>query len=210
MKHFKIQADEKPLSNLSILDVGCGGGIASIPISKLGAKVVGIDPSLRAINAAKNKAQELNLENVNFFHVDVEFFDRFGAENFESEQGLPLLNKQFDVVLCLDVVEHVENLTNLVACIAKWLKPGGAVIVSTINKTFYAFAQAIIAAEYLLRMLPVGTHEYHKFVKPSMLQKSFSKHSISIQKLKGFHLSILKNEWEFTDNIEVNYMALLS
>jgi 2-polyprenyl-6-hydroxyphenyl methylase/3-demethylubiquinone-9 3-methyltransferase len=184
------------VSGLKILDIGCGGGLATIPMARLGAEVTGIDPSQQAIIAASNKATELGLNNVRHICAMPELF-------MEPERS-------FDAILCLDVVEHVENLEIFAACVAKFLKPDGAVIISTINKTPKSFLQAIVAAEYILKMLPKGTHSYDKFVKPSSLQQEFSKHNISIKKLTGIGLSIIKQKWEFVDQIDVNYLAYLA
>jgi 2-polyprenyl-6-hydroxyphenyl methylase/3-demethylubiquinone-9 3-methyltransferase len=184
------------VSGLKILDIGCGGGLATIPMAKLGAEVTGIDPSSQAVIAANNKATELGLSNASHICTMPEFFT-------EPERS-------FDAILCLDVVEHVENLEIFAGCVAKFLKPDGAVIISTINKTPKSFLQAIVAAEYILKMLPKGTHSYDKFVKPSNLQQEFSKHNISIKKLTGIGLSIMKQKWEFVNQIDVNYLAYLA
>jgi 2-polyprenyl-6-hydroxyphenyl methylase/3-demethylubiquinone-9 3-methyltransferase len=189
--HFKLAS----FNGLKILDIGCGGGLATIPMARLGAEVIGIDPSSQAIVAANNKAEQLGLMNVT--HVNCL------AEAFEAES-------EFDVVLCLDVAEHVDSLEILAQHIAKFLKPNGAVIISTINKTTKAFLQAIVMAEYILRMLPRDTHQYNKFIKPSELHKEFYKYDISIKKIVGIELSVLNNKWQFTDKIDVNYLAYLS
>jgi 2-polyprenyl-6-hydroxyphenyl methylase/3-demethylubiquinone-9 3-methyltransferase len=192
-KHFS--ADINIFKKLKVLDVGCGGGLASIPIARLGAEVTGIDPSRNAISAASEKANSLGLDNANFVNTL--------PENFATET-------KYDVVMCLDVVEHVEDLGSLAKVIANLLAPGGAVIISTINKTPKSFLHAIVAAEYVLRMLPKGTHTYDKFIKPSQLQNEFNSYNIEIKELKGIELSILKQQWQFTKDISVNYLACLA
>lgn len=195
LEHFKLKDGQNVFQSLSVLDVGCGGGLASIPMARLGAKVTGIDPSEKAILAAKNKSKGLGLDNVKFIHAL--------PENFVTSQ-------KFDVILCLDVVEHVENIEIFLEVVANLLAPGGAIIVSSINKTPKAFLHAILAAEYVLRMLPRGTHTYDKFIRPSQLQNALGKYGIKIGKLKGIELSLLRQKWQFTSDISVNYLAYLA
>jgi 2-polyprenyl-6-hydroxyphenyl methylase/3-demethylubiquinone-9 3-methyltransferase len=192
-KHFN--SDISIFKKLKIIDIGCGGGLASTAIARLGAEVTGIDPSYNAILAAQQKAESLGLDNISYVNAL--------PENFFTKT-------KYDVVMCLDVVEHVTDLASLVEVAANLLAPGGAVIISTINKTPKSFLHAIVAAEYVLRMLPKGTHIYDKFIRPSQLQNEFSKHNIIIKKLRGIELSILKQQWQFSKDISVNYLAYLA
>jgi 2-polyprenyl-6-hydroxyphenyl methylase/3-demethylubiquinone-9 3-methyltransferase len=195
-QHYNINpglASNNLFAGLSVLDVGCGGGIASIPMARLGASVVGIDPSPAAIDAATQRASAMNLSNVD--HICT------FPEGFNSDI-------KFDVILCLDMLEHAENLEQLVEKIVSLLKSDGAIIISTINKTFKAFAAAIVAAEYILGMLPKGTHHYAKLLKPSDLQKLFSSHSFSIKNLQGIAPNIL-GTWQFCQNLDINYLAYI-
>jgi len=193
-KHFLPAPDENAFHKLKVLDIGCGGGLASIPMARLGAEVTGIDPSKKAIASAKKKAKSLGLKNVNYINVM--------PEEFKPEHT-------FDLILCLDVVEHIDDLEGLAQTMVNLLTPGGAIVISSINKTAKSFLFAIIAAEYLLNMVPQGTHTYGKFVRPSDLENAFKKNNMRIKKLQGISLSIFKQKWQFTDDISVNYLAYL-
>lgn len=203
-RHFKILANQTaPLTGLSVLDIGCGGGLASIPMARLGASVTGIDPSINAVASANLKAAGSSLPNVE--HVCLRLEDAESSDEFRNK-----FKGKFDVVLCLDVLEHASDLSLTIDCIAKFLKPSGAVIISTINKTPKAFFQAIIMAEYVLQMLPRATHDYAKLLTPSVLQNEFSKHGLSIKQLSGITFSLLKQEWRLSKNTSVNYLAYIN
>jgi 2-polyprenyl-6-hydroxyphenyl methylase/3-demethylubiquinone-9 3-methyltransferase len=203
-RHFKITANQNaPLTGLRVLDIGCGGGLASIPMARLGASVTGIDPSINAVASANLKAASLGLPNVE--HVCLRLEDFQASDEFKNK-----FKGKFDVVLCLDVLEHASDLSFTIDCIAKFLKPSGAVIISTINKTPKAFFQAIIMAEYVLQMLPRATHDYAKLIKPSVLQNEFSKHGLSIKQMGGITFSLLKQQWELSKSISINYLAYIN
>jgi 2-polyprenyl-6-hydroxyphenyl methylase/3-demethylubiquinone-9 3-methyltransferase len=193
--HFKIKASDLPLAGLSVLDIGCGGGLATVSMARLGSMATGIDPSIKAVDNANAKATSLKLTNIEYICTTLEDFKTID---------------KFDVVLCLDVLEHVSDLGATVSTIARSLKPGGAVIISTINKTFQAFLQAIVAAEYILQMLPRATHHYAKFVKPSVLQNEFSKYDLSIKYISGITFLPLRQKWLLSKNSNVNYLAYIS
>ena len=195
INHFDLIDDRRlPLSNLKILDVGCGGGLATIPLAKMGAIVTGIDPSPKAINAANKRAEQLGLKNIK--HICTM------PEDFTLEQ-------QFDVVVCLDVLEHSLNLAESCALLAKFSQSSGAVFISTINKTIKALLLGIITAEYLLKMLPKGTHNYNKLIDPARLERDFSTYGFSIKALEGINFSILKATWLSNADISINYLAYL-
>jgi 2-polyprenyl-6-hydroxyphenyl methylase/3-demethylubiquinone-9 3-methyltransferase len=189
--HFTLT--EKGFSDLAVLDLCCGGGLASIPLAKLGCKVSGVDASSLAIEAATRKAAQEK--------VDAQFFCST-AQSFVCEQ-------KFDVILCLDAVEHLDSLDNLAGKIASLLAPNGVVIISTINKTPKAFLLAIAMAEYALRLLPKGTHSYSKFVSPAMLQHAFLRYGLSIAKISGIGLNLAGWQWSLSNKLDVNYIACL-
>ncbi len=182
----------KPLQGLKILDVGCGGGLATIALNQLGASVIGIDPGKSAILAANNKARDLGLQDIE--HICIM------PEDFKSSE-------LFDVVVCLDVIEHVQSIEQTCAVLRNMVKLDGAIIISTINRNLKSLMLGIVAAEYLLRMLPVGTHAYEKFVKPSQLQNILINSGFKIKKLQGIGLKLPYFEWGFIDDISVNYLA---
>jgi len=189
--HFGVNS----VSGLKVLDIGCGGGLVSIPMARLGADITGIDSSFQAIDKASFKATRENLVNT---HYICTLF-----EEFETPE-------KFDVVLCMDAAEHVDSLTDLVSMMVRCLKPNGLIIISSINKTFKSLVQAIIMAEYVLRLLPRGTHEYQKLVRPYDLELEFNKHAFGIKQMKGIKYSILSRSWELSSDTDVNYMVAIA
>ena len=175
------------ITELKILDIGCGGGIVSVPLVRLGAKVTGVDLGAENIVAAKEYAASKKLE-IEYLNVDIS-----------------TLKTQYDVVLCLEVVEHVGNLEEFMHNISKLLKPNGIVILSTINRTIKGFALAIVAAEYVLRWVPKGTHSFDKFVKPSELTNMLEKNNINVSDITGMCYNIFNKGWSLSGDIEVNY-----
>ena len=156
---FKLKKSEKPLNKIKILDIGCGGGLLSEPMSRLGADVVGIDASQKNINVAKLHAKKNNL--------DIKYLC-ISPENFQ-------INKKFDVILNMEIIEHVDNVDFFLKSCSNLLKKDGIMFVATLNKTLKSYIFAIIGAEYIMRWLPIGTHSWEKFVKPQDLIKSFKK-----------------------------------
>lgn len=175
--------------HLKLLDIGCGGGLVSIPLAKLGASVTGIDASQKNIDAAKNQALIENL--------DVTFM----CDTAENHKNL------YDVILCLEIIEHVQNPEEFIISVSKLLKPGGMLIISTINRTYKAYAIAIGCAEYILNWVPKGTHEFSKFVKPSELSRYLSKSGMKINELKGMNYNIFNRRFELTSKVDINYFA---
>ena len=153
IEHFNLKKNNKPLKNLQLLDIGCGGGFLSEPMSRLGANVVGIDASLKNIKVAKHHLKKSKL-NIKYFNCS--------PENLKT-------SKKFDVILNMEIVEHVENVDIFIKQSSKFLKKNGIMFVATLNQTLKSYLFAIVGAEYVLRWLPIGTHEWDKFVKPKTL-----------------------------------------
>jgi 2-polyprenyl-6-hydroxyphenyl methylase/3-demethylubiquinone-9 3-methyltransferase len=193
--HFGL--DEKlahPLKDLRILDIGCGGGLLCEPMARLGATVVGVDASEKNISTAAVHAQEQGLT------ID------YRATTAES---LLADGETFDVVLNMEVVEHVADVDSFVADCAAMVKPGGVMFIATINRTAKAFFMAIIGAERLLRWLPVGTHQYDKLVKPEELANALEPTGMAIVDRAGVAFNPLEDRWKRVPNdLDVNYMVL--
>ncbi len=188
---LKLKNKKKPLEKVRILDVGCGGGLLSEPMSRLGADVVGIDASKKNIEVAKLHANKNNL--------DIEYLCT-SPENLK-------IDKKFDVILNMEIVEHVEDVDFFLESCSKLLKTNGVMFVATLNKTLKSYLFAIIGAEYILRWLPIGTHEWEKFVKPEDLIEILSKYNLNLDDLSGLKFNPLKNSWNFSPDKSVNYIA---
>ena len=191
IENFRLPNKKKPLEKIKILDIGCGGGLLSEPMSRLGAEVVGIDASNQNINVAKIHAKKEGLK-INYICSS--------PEKFKYKHN-------FDVILNMEIVEHVDDINLFLKSSSKLLKKNGLMFVSTINKTLKSYLFAIIGAEYIMRWLPVGTHEWDKFVKPEDLISIQSKHGLELKKLDGMKLNLLKNEWNTSSDKSVNYIA---
>ena len=191
MSHFNINSKSKPLKNIELLDIGCGGGLLSEPMSRLGANVTGIDPSKKNIDIAIHHAKKNNLK-INYLCSSPEKIN---------------LKKKFDVILNMEIVEHVEDLDLFLKKSSLLLKKNGLMFVATINKTLKSYVFAIVGAEYVLRWLPIGTHEWEKFVKPEDLKKILMKYDLSLSKLEGMNFNIIKDEWNISRDLSVNYIA---
>lgn len=192
--HFGLTSDgANPLAGLSVLDVGCGGGLISEPLARLGAKVTAIDASHRNIEIARAHAQGSDLS------ID---YRAVAAEDL-AEAG-----ETFDLVISLEVVEHVADLDAFLATCAALVRPGGALALATINRTAKAYALAIVGAEYLLRWLPRGTHNWRKFVRPSELARGLRPAGLDITALTGLAYNPLSDRWRLDRrDLDVNYMA---
>jgi 2-polyprenyl-6-hydroxyphenyl methylase / 3-demethylubiquinone-9 3-methyltransferase len=193
-QHFSL-SNQNSFDKLCILDVGCGGGLISTPLAQMGANVMAIDASANNIKAAKLHARAQNL-NIDYKNATVE--------------ELLLVPKKFDVVVCLEVIEHVANITDFIANLTSLLKPGGMMVLSTINRNIKSYLLAIIAAEYVLRWVPKHTHDHSKFLKPSELSSLLAKSNLRFQELKGLTFDIYSRTWKLSDNIDVNYMAYIT
>jgi len=179
------------LKKLRILDIGCGGGILSEPLARLGADVVGADPSTENIAAAKAHAAESRLE------IDY---------RATTAEALADSGERFDLVLAMEVVEHVADVTLFVSRCAEMVKPRGLMIAATINRTLKSFALAIVGAEYVLRWLPPGTHQWEKFVTPNELEIALEKSGLRAIDDRGVIYNLLADRWQLSTDTDVNYM----
>ena len=191
INNFKLKNKLRPLSGINILDIGCGGGLLSEPMSRMGANVTGIDASDKNIKIAKLHSKKNKLK-INYL--------------CSSPEKLKI-TKKFDVILNMEIVEHVEDTDFFLKSCSKLLKKNGLMFVATINKTLKSYIFAIVGAEYVLRWLPIGTHEWEKFVKPEDLKKILMKYDLSLNKLEGMNFNIIKDEWSISRDLSVNYIA---
>ncbi|AXV16450.1 bifunctional 3-demethylubiquinol 3-O-methyltransferase/2-polyprenyl-6-hydroxyphenol methylase [Neorhizobium sp. SOG26] len=182
-----------PLSGLRVLDIGCGGGLLSEPVARMGATVVGADPSEKNIGIASTHAAETGTS-VDYRAVTAEQL----AEAGES----------FDIVLNMEVVEHVADVDFFISTCAKMVRPGGLMFIATINRTFKAGALAIFAAENVLRWLPKGTHQYEKLVRPEELEKPLNTSGMHVIHRTGVFYNLLQDRWNLSSDMDVNYMLL--
>ena len=189
--NFKLKNETKSLRGISILDVGCGGGLLSEPMQRLGANVTGIDASIKNIKIAKLHAKKNKL-NINYLCASPEKLK---------------IKKKFDVILNMEIIEHVDDVQVFLNSCSKLLKKNGLMFVATINKTLKSYLFAIVGAEYVLRWLPIGTHEWEKFVKPEDLKNILKNNNLILKKLDGMHFNIIKDEWNISEDTSINYIA---
>jgi 2-polyprenyl-6-hydroxyphenyl methylase/3-demethylubiquinone-9 3-methyltransferase len=183
----------RPLEDLDLLDLGCGGGLVAEPMARLGARVVAIDAAQENIAIAARHASEMGLA------IDY---------RCTSAEELAATKARFDIVLALEIVEHVADLTAFLDASAALVKPGGLMVVSTLNRTVKAYALAVIGAEYLLRWVPTGTHDWRKFVRPHELARGLRRSGMNLSDLTGVAYDPLRDHWHVARDIDVNYMAL--
>ena len=188
---FKIKNKKKPLEKTKILDIGCGGGLLSEPMCRLGANVTGIDASQKNISIAKIHAKKGNL-NINYICTS--------PEKMKS-------NEKFDVILNMEIIEHVEDINFFLEACSKLLKKNGIMFVATLNKTLKSYVFAIVGAEYIMRWLPIGTHEWDRFVKPEELINISHKKKLKLKKLDGMKFNLLTNKWKISSDKSINYIA---
>ena len=190
-KHFKISEDKNDfLKGFSILDIGCGGGLISEPMARLGAEVTGIDASKKNINIADLHSKKSGLK-INYINTS--------PENLKNKD-------KFDIILNLEIVEHVDNLNLYIKSCNKLLKNNGIMFTATLNRTFISYIKAIIGAEYILRWLPIGTHDWNKFLKPEELVSNLSKEKFSTLDIAGLSFNPFLNKWKKTKDLSVNYI----
>ncbi len=191
IKTFKLENKKTPLKDLKILDIGCGGGLLSEPMCRLGAKVTGIDASDKNIKVAKLHSKKNNLK-IDYFCSSPEKFK---------------IKDKFDVILNMEIVEHVEDVSLFLKSCTELLKKNGIMFVATLNKTLKSYIFAIVGAEYILRWLPIGTHEWEKFVKPDKLTSILEKNKLKLDRIDGMNFNVLTNEWSVGKDKSVNYIA---
>ena len=193
--HFNLEYQkENFLKGLKILDIGCGGGLISEPMARQGGLVTGIDASEKNIKVAGLHAKQSNLK-INYLNKSPETMEE--TENF-------------DIILNLEIVEHVENVDLYIKSCQKLLKKNGLMFTATLNRTFTSYVKAIIGAEYILRWLPIGTHDWNKFIKPEELEKMLTSQSFKTVDIKGLQFNPISKKWKRSDNLSVNYIICSS
>ncbi|PIR37669.1 MAG: bifunctional 3-demethylubiquinol 3-O-methyltransferase/2-polyprenyl-6-hydroxyphenol methylase [Alphaproteobacteria bacterium CG11_big_fil_rev_8_21_14_0_20_39_49] len=189
LSHF----DKEGFKGLKFLDIGCGGGLLSEPMARLGADVTSIDASEKNIKIASLHAEQSGLK------ID---YQCTSAEELAKKGG------KFDVVLNMEVIEHVANIGSFVQASADLLKPEGLMFIATLNRTLKSYALAIVGAEYILRWLPKGTHDWKKFLKPSEVEELASENGLKLKEIQGVSYNPLIDKWKLSDDVDVNYMML--
>ena len=190
-KHFNTKKDKSDsLEGLTILDIGCGGGLISEPMARLGAEVTGIDASEKNINVAKLHSEKSGLK-IKYFNTSPENLDK---------------SKKFDIILNLEIIEHVDNVNLYISSCSKLLKKNGLMFTATLNRSFSSYIKAIIGAEYILRWLPIGTHDWNKFIKPEELEKYLSQEKFTTLDIKGLEFNPFFNKWKKSNDLSVNYI----
>ena len=188
-QHFNID-NNNFLQKLNILDIGCGGGLISEPMARLGAKVTGIDASEKNIKIAKLHANKSKL-NIRYLTSSPEQLNEF---------------ERFDIILNLEIIEHVEDVSLYIDSCYKLLKKNGIMFTATLNRTFTSYIKAIIGAEYILRWLPIGTHDWNKFIKPQELEELLLSKNFKTTDIKGLEYNPITKKWKKSNNLKVNYI----
>ena len=191
IKEFQLKNKKNPLSGINVLDIGCGGGLLSEPMCRLGANVTAIDASNKNITVANLHAKKNNLK-INYI--------------CSSPEKLKT-TKKFDVILNMEIVEHVEDVDFFLKSCANLLKKNGLMFVATINKTLKSYIFAIIGAEYVLRWLPIGTHDWNKFLSPKELEEISNKKGFNKDQTIGVNFNLLFNKWSTSNDASVNYIS---
>ncbi len=182
---------QKPLRKINILDIGCGGGLLCEPLKRLGATITGIDASKNNIKVAKLHAKEMNL-NINYIHC--------------SPENLKLKDK-YDVILNMEIVEHVSNVDLFVKNCSTLIKRNGIMFIATINKNLKSYLHAILGAEYILRWLPIGTHDWNKFLTPQELKIITTRNNFTADEMVGMRFDLFSKKWHITTDVSVNYIS---
>ena len=191
IQNFKIKSKNASLKSLNILDIGCGGGLLCEPLNRLGATVIGIDPSSNNIEVAKLHSKKMNL-NIKYMHCSPENL------NFKGK---------FDVILNMEVVEHVSNISLFIQNCSNLIKKNGIMFVATINKNLRSYIFAILGAEYILRWLPIGTHDWNKFLTPQDLEIITNKNNFMTDEIVGMKFDLFSNKWNKSYDTSVNYIS---
>ena len=193
LRHFgRAQGGIRPLEGLQVLDVGCGGGLICEPLTRLGARVTGLDPAVENVEAARRHAAGQGL--------DVEY--RAGRVEELQAEGLA-----FDAVVCLEVVEHVPDPAAFLNACAALVRPGGLMLLSTLNRTIKAYLLAIVGGEYVLRWLPIGTHQWDRFITPDELVRHLHAAGLEPPAVRGLVYNPLTDAWSLSADTDVNYLA---
>ena len=191
ISEFKIKNENEPFKGLTILDIGCGGGLLSEPMARLGADVTGIDASYKNIQIAKLHQKKSRIK--------IKYYNS-SPENLK-------IKKKFDIILNMEIVEHVEDIEAFIRESSKFLKKSGVMFIATLNKTLKSYLFAIIGAEYVLKWLPIGTHDWEKFVTPEYLIKVCKKNSLTLKKIDGMTFNPILNKWSVSSDKSVNYIS---
>ena len=194
-KFYQLNAtDYKPFTGLKFIDIGCGGGLVAEPLFRFGAEVDAIDAAQRNIEVAKIHAQKNSL-NINYFCSSAEELAKNNAQNY-------------DVVFALEIIEHVANVEEFVGALANLTKKDGLVFVATLNRSLKSLLMAKFGVEYILRWLPIGTHDWRKFLKPSEVNSFAEKNNLQLLKMQGFKYDLIGNKWSLADDLSINYCAV--
>ena len=190
--HFNLSDDlsNNFLQGKKILDIGCGGGLISEPLARLGGSITGIDASKKNIEVAKLHAKKSNLK--------INYQDK-SPEQLDSTE-------KFDIILNLEIIEHVENVDLYLKSCSNLIKKGGLMFTATLNRTATSYIKAIVGAEYVLRWLPIGTHDWNKFIKPEELEKMLGDKKFKTVDIKGLELNPFLMKWKKSQNLSVNYI----
>ena len=191
IKHFKIKNSKKPLNKFSLLDIGCGGGLLSEPMCRLGADVTGIDASKKNIEISKIHAKEKKLK-INYLNTSPEELNT---------------KKKYDIILNMEIVEHVDNLNYFIKTCSNLLKKNGLMFVATLNRTLKSYIFAVVGAEYILKWLPIGTHDWNKFVRPKELCETCFKYNLKLNGESGVVFNLVINQWKIDNDKSVNYIS---
>lgn len=192
---LKFIQENESLAHKNILDVGCGAGILSEALSQQGAQVTGLDMALDVLSVAQQHAEQLSSPNPPIYHANT-------AEDYASQYP-----NTFDVITCMEMLEHVPDPFSIMQALSTLLKPGGALFCSTLNRNLKSYCQAIIGAEYILKLLPKGTHDYESFLRPCELVAMAKRVGLTLKALKGIRYRFLNQSFYLSSDVSVNYLA---
>ena len=191
---FILNNFDKSIKKKHVLDIGCGGGLISESLAKINAQVTGIDENIYNIKQAKEHAK-INSLKITYKNQSLDLF-------FKKNK------KKFDLILCLEVLEHVDNVEKTIEKISKLMNPDGTLILSTINRSLKSLIFAKIFGEYVLNWIPIGTHQFEKFLKPKEITELLKSKKIKIKKIKGMEFNPISNKWLLSDNTNINYFIV--
>lgn len=193
--HFGRPAETaQPLAGLTLLDVGCGGGLLTEPLARLGAAATGADATMRNIEVARLHAEQMGVQ-VTYLPC--------------AAEDLVASGQRFDIVLAMEIIEHVADVDAFLGALSRLVKPGGILFMATMSRTAKSYLMAIIGAEYVLRWLPRGTHDWDRFIRPSELARGLRRHNLGIAELTGIAYNPFKDSFQLSRDLDVNYMALI-